>query len=92
MLRTESQAIFHHGWQIEVVSEVEEFFFQCYHPDLPDFCNDGSAHSTFEAALAAARCFIDREVAIQALLEVVESWMWAGKISEDEYWNLTNFA
>jgi len=91
MLRTESQ-ITHHGWQIEVVSEAEEFFFQCYHPDLPDFCNDGSTHSTFEAALAAACYFIDREVAIQALLEVVESWMRTGKISEDEYWNLTDFA
>lgn len=92
MLRTESQLISHHGWQIEVVSEAEEFFFQCYHPNLPSFCNDGSAHSSFGAALAAARHFIDREVAIQALLGVVETWMRTGTISEDEYWNLTNFA
>jgi hypothetical protein len=92
MLRIESQIISHHGWQIEVVREAEEFFFQCYHPDLPDFCNDGSAHSTAKAALTAARHFIDREVAIQALLEVVETWMRTGKISEDEYWNLTDFA
>ncbi|MBD1998954.1 hypothetical protein H6F88_22415 [Oculatella sp. FACHB-28] len=92
MLRIESQTISHHGWKIEVVREAEEFFFQCYHPDLPDFCNDGSAHSTAETAFAAARHFIDREVAIQALLEVVETWMRTGKISEDEYWNLTDFA
>jgi hypothetical protein len=91
ILKTVSNSIPYHGWQIEVVSEVEEFVFRCYHPILPDFCNDGCAYSSFRRALVAACYFVDREIAIRALIEVSEEWLLSGRISEEEYWNLTNF-
>lgn len=91
MLKIRPQAVPYHGWQIEVVRHQDEFSFQCYPPNLPDFCNDGTFYSDCTDALEAARHFIDREIAIQSLLEVVGDWWQLGKVSEDEYWNLTSF-
>lgn len=91
MLRIQSKGIHYHGWQFEICAQEEEFFFQCYHPELPDFCNDGLVYPSLKSASAAAYEFIDREIAIQALLEVVGEWLQREQISEQEYWNLTDF-
>lgn len=95
MLQTQHRAAYH-GWSIEVVQQEDEFdsefYFECYAPTLPDFCNDGEGYADRESAFAAACEFIDREIAIQALLEVTNDWFRSGQISETEYWNLTNFA
>lgn len=98
MLQTQSRKSRtpYHGWSIAVVrqgSELDlEFYFECYAPTLPDFCNDGEGYADENTAFAAACEFIDREIAIQALLEVASEWFYTGQICEAEYWNLTNFA
>lgn len=95
MLQTQALTVYH-GWAIEVVRQDNEFdsefYFACYAPTLPDFCNDGEGYADEAAAFAAACEFVDREMAIQALLGVANDWFSTGQISEAEYWNLTNFA
>lgn len=92
MLTTESQGIDYRGWRIQVVSEAQEFYFECYAPDLLDGCNDGCLYPDWHTALHAACHFIDRELAILAVLDIVNDWFAAGLVSEAEYWNLTDFA
>lgn len=91
MFETLPQVIAYHGWQIEVLPHEVEFLFCCYHPALPDYCNDGQAYANYQTALKAACQFIDREIAIQALVDVVNDWWVSGKVSDAEYWNLTDF-
>lgn len=81
----------YHGWHIEILSVASGFVFQCYPPDMADFLDAGEEYSDYPTALQAAYTFVDREIAIQALLEVMNEWLWRGLISEAEYWNLTNF-
>jgi hypothetical protein len=82
----------YHNWHIEIIEASSGFVFQCYPPDLPDFLDAGEEYQDYETALQAARCFVDREIAIRALLELANEWWWLGLVTEDEYWNLTNFA
>jgi hypothetical protein len=91
MLKIKPKRISYHGWQIQVLMQDGKFGFRCYPPKLADFCNDGSLHLSFKAALLAACQFINREIAILAVLEVVDEWLEDSKISETEYWNLTSF-
>jgi hypothetical protein len=91
MLKTQSQAIPYHGWLIEVVPQGGEFVFQCYPPQLTEFCNDATAYASSKAALVAGCHFIDREIAVLTLIEQVAEWLESGQISEEEYWNLTSF-
>ncbi|HEY9622736.1 MAG TPA: hypothetical protein V6C78_20430 [Crinalium sp.] len=91
MLKIKPKRITYHGWQIQVLMQDGKFCFRCYPPNLADFCNDGSSHISFKGALAAACHFVNREVAILALLRAVDEWLEDGRINEDEYWNLTNF-
>lgn len=91
MHQLKSQNIVYHGWQIQVVQCNDGFHFHCYPPKLTDFCNDAAEYSSFQAAIAAACQFVDREIAILALLDRVADWLASGKITEDEYWNLTSF-
>lgn len=86
-----SQPLMHHGWQIQIVSIEEAFHFQCYAPDFPDFMNDAATYADWELAYAAACEFVDREIAIKALIDLMNDWLITGFISEDEYWQLTNF-
>ncbi|NEQ29440.1 MAG: hypothetical protein F6K04_00255 [Leptolyngbya sp. SIO4C5] len=92
MLATQFNCLSYHGWQIQVAQEDQDFYFECYPPDQLDFCNDGEYYSDRTAAFCAAREFVDRELAIQALLDIAEEWLESGCISETEYWNLTDFA
>ena len=96
MLRIEPKSIFYHGWFIDfAVNQTlvgnDEFVFECYPPAMPDFCNDGLAYFTLEDALKAACSFVDREIAILTLMDVVKEWLEKGNISEAEYWELTSF-
>lgn len=91
MRKLKLQGILYHGWQIQVVRREDNFRFQCYPPKLQEFCNDAAEYSSFRAALTAACRFIDREVAILALLDRIGEWLESGKITEDEYWNLSSF-
>lgn len=90
MLKTKRPGTFYHGWHIEVVRQGSEFCFQCY-PPQSDFCNDASAHASIDAAWVAACDFVDRELAILAVMNCLTDWFDRGKISEAEYWNLTSF-
>ena len=91
MLKMSLNLIPYHGWQFEVLLENCNFRFRCYHPMLPDYCDDGQVYDTVEQALTAACHFIDREIAIRALFDIIEGWLSTGKISEEEYWQLTDF-
>lgn len=96
MLRLEPKFIFYHGWFINLVTNKtlvgnDEFIFECYPPTMPDFCNDGLDYFTLEDALKAAFSFVDREIAILTLMDVVKEWLEKGNISEAEYWELTSF-
>jgi hypothetical protein len=96
MLRIELKSIFYHGWFINLVTNKtfvgsDEFIFECYPPTIPDFCNDGLAYPTLEDALKAACSFVDREIAILTLMDVVKEWLEKGIIEEAEYWELTSF-
>lgn len=91
MLTAQSSPITYHGWSTRVVQEDEEFYFECYPPEFQDFCNDGVSYPDGETAFQAACEFIDREIAIQAILAVAGEWLASGQVSEAEYWNLTNF-
>jgi hypothetical protein len=91
ILKIKPKRIRYHGWLIQVLMQDGKFCFRCYPPHLADFCNDGSLHLSFRAALGAACQFINREVAILAVLTTVDEWLEDGKISEAEYWNLTSF-
>ncbi len=81
----------YHGWHIEISEHEAAFTFQCYPPDLPDFLDAGEEYLDLKTALQEAYQFVDREIAIRAMLEVLNTWLLNGIISEDEYWNLTNF-
>lgn len=92
MLATQFNCLSYHGWEIQVSQEAQDFYFECYPPDQLDFCNNGEYYSDRATAFIAACEFIDREIALQALLEIAEEWLDLGRISETEYWNLTDFA
>jgi hypothetical protein len=81
----------YHSWQIELVTVPSGVVFQCYPPDLDSFLDAGEEYTDYASALEAAHAFVDREIAIRALLETTHEWLWQGLISEDEYWALTNF-
>lgn len=85
-------ALTYHGWYITLSENRSAFTFQCYPPELQDFIDSGEEFADQETALQEARTFVDREIAIQAILDVINEWFWSGLISEEEYWNLTNFS
>ncbi|MBD2463861.1 hypothetical protein H6G89_22935 [Oscillatoria sp. FACHB-1407] len=91
MLKIEPKSVAYHGWVITIVMSNDEFSFECYPPTFPDFCNDGLAYSTLDDVLLAAYQFVDREIAILALMGIVKEWVENGNISEEEYWQLTSF-
>lgn len=91
MLTAQPFPVVHHGWSTQVVQQDDEFYFECYPPELQDFCNDGMSYPDRETAFRAACEFIDREIAVQALLAIANEWLVSGQVSEAEYWNLTNF-
>jgi hypothetical protein len=91
MLTTTSPRIAYHGWQFEIVEADQAFSFECYAPDLPEFMNDAEVYPDWQTAHAAACQFVDREIAIAALINLANDWLAAGLITEDEYWNLTSF-
>jgi hypothetical protein len=91
MLSMSLNLIPYHGWQLEILREEANFRFRCYHPVLPDYCDDGYVYSSVEQALAAACDFVDREIAIKALFDIAEGWLVTGKITDVEYWQLTDF-
>ncbi|HEY9763292.1 MAG TPA: hypothetical protein V6D07_12255 [Trichocoleus sp.] len=91
MLTAQPFPIVYHGWSTQVIQQDNEFYFECYPPELQDFCNDGMFYPSCETALQAACEFIDREIAIQAIFVVVGEWLALGQVNEAEYWNLTNF-
>jgi hypothetical protein len=82
----------HHGWRIEILPQLAAFTFQCYPPELDDFVDAGEYYDDQERAVQAAYDFVEREIAIRALLEIASEWFWDGLITEAEYWHLTNFA
>ena len=81
----------HQGWQLQIVPFEGQYLFECFAPNLPDFMNDGEFYPDWDTAHAAACQFIEREISIQALIDLADDWLEAGLISEDEYWNLTSF-
>jgi hypothetical protein len=91
MLKTQLTGIPYHGWHIEVVRQNEEFLFRCYPPQVTYFCNNASTYRSFRMALVAARHFVNREVAVLALMKQTAAWFNTGKISEVEYWDLISF-
>jgi len=91
-LRTVPDKLAYRGWQIKVVGRGEKFCFACYPPGASSFCDDSCVYPSFKAALRAARHFVDWENAIQALTSVLGECLQSGKVSDEEYWNLTNFA
>ena len=91
MLKSEPNRMPYHGWLLEVIPDGDSFRFDAYHPSVPGGMNEGEAYNSFAAALVAGRHFIDREVAIQALLDVLGTLLEDEKISCDEYWSLTSF-
>lgn len=94
MLSIHSLQTTHLGWTIQITQYENEFYFECYAPNLDSYgySNDGELYSDVASAFAAAYDFVNREVAIQALITVANEWLEAGHVSEDEYWNLTDFA
>ncbi|HEY9647574.1 MAG TPA: hypothetical protein V6C88_14455 [Chroococcidiopsis sp.] len=91
MFNALSNAIFYHGWQIEIAAYQEEFQFRCYRSNFLDYSNDGLAYDNINTALMAAYTFIDREIAIHAILGIIGEWLLTDQINDEEYWNLTNF-
>lgn len=86
-----SNGFFHHDWFIEVVPSGSRFSFHCHHPKLEGYQQDGATYPTTEAAVKAGCYFIDRELALAALLDALEELISDQKISPEEYWNLSNF-
>jgi hypothetical protein len=91
MFQTAPRTIQYHGWEIEILADAEETWFRCYHSSLPDFCNDGWAYPDEQSAFVAACAFVDREIAVLALIDLVQDWWVNHLISDEEYWNLTRF-
>lgn len=92
MLYVTSYGVSHHDWFVESVPHGRHFRFRCEHPYLEGLQQDGSIYPTCEAALIAGCQFVDREMAISALINALEELMSKEKISLDEYWNLANFS
>lgn len=92
MLTTRVLRLLHCGWSIELTQAHGEFYFECYLPNANHSCSDGAAYLSQEAASSAACEFIERELAILALIDLLNSWRALGVISNAEYWQLTDFA
>lgn len=92
MLSIHSRQTTHLGWTIQITEDENEFYFECCAPNVDSYSNDGELYSDVASAFAAAHEFVNREIAIQALITVANEWLEAGQVSEDEYWNLTDFA
>lgn len=96
MLTLSPTRITYQGWQVEIVpfdldSSEPGYCFECYAPNLTDYMDNAEIYPDRESALAAAREFIDREVAIIAFIEQANDWLATGLISQEEYWSLTDF-
>lgn len=91
MQNTQANGIFHHDWFVEVVVYGNSFGFRCYHPHLEEFSHDGLSYHSYQSAIQAGCQFIDREVALTCLLNLLEELVRDHKISPEEYWNLANF-
>jgi hypothetical protein len=92
MLTTQFPRLLHCGWSIELVQEQDEFYFECYLPNANHSCSNGAAYLSQEAASSAACEFVEREIAVLALIDLANGWWEQGVISEAEYWQLTDFA
>jgi hypothetical protein len=86
-----TRSLAYRDWQIEILPLDQDFMFGCYPPDFPDFINDGETYPDVETAFDAACHFVDREIAIKALLNLAEEWLDAGLIDGEEYWQITSF-
>lgn len=91
MLNIEPSGTSYHGWLVEIVPHQNRFSFRCYCSELEGFHEDGSTYRSYRSALIAGYRFIDREVALVALMSALEDLMRDEKISLEEYWNLANF-
>jgi len=58
----------YHGWQIELILEMQGYSFQCWRVDGSEGISDCLVYATSEQALAAARRRADLESACLALL------------------------
>jgi hypothetical protein len=58
----------YHGWQIELIAEIQGYSFQCWRVDGREGISDHLVYATSEQALTAARRRADLESACLALL------------------------
>jgi hypothetical protein len=58
----------YHGWQIELIAEIQGYSFQCWRVDGREGISDRLVYATSEQALTAARRRADLESACLALL------------------------
>jgi hypothetical protein len=58
----------YHGWQIELIAEMQGYFFQCWRLGGSEAISDCLVYATYEQALTAARHRADIESACLALL------------------------
>lgn len=90
MLNLKRNGLSYRDWFVQAVPRGPVFCFCCYHNSLGSHTT-GTAYPTQEAAILAGCQFIDRELAVVALGQIVDEWMRADKITLEEYWNLNNF-
>ncbi|HEY9734802.1 MAG TPA: hypothetical protein V6D06_00925 [Trichocoleus sp.] len=96
MLTLSPSRIAYQGWHIEIApyeegSAQQGYCFECYAPEMADYMDDAQVYPDWEAAWAAAQSFVDREIAIAAFIELANDWLATGRITEEEYWSLTDF-
>ena len=92
MLDTQPNTAVYHGWRITLTQEDTGVYFECLPPSGCGGCDDGFCYPTPAVALTAACEFIDREIAVLALINLADEWFSAGLIDPEEYWSLTDFA
>lgn len=90
MLYSKRNGLSHQDWFVQVVPCGPAFSFCCHHANRGSHTN-GAIYPTTEAAIIAGCQFINRELAIAALGEVLNEWADTDTISVEEYWKASHF-
>ncbi|OLP18349.1 hypothetical protein BST81_11175 [Leptolyngbya sp. 'hensonii'] len=73
------------GWLLQISPLWHGFVFNCYPAEATGSWQNQHIYLNYDDALLAAKQFVDRQIAVSALQQVLQRWFAQGLISLTEY-------
>jgi len=81
------QGDLYRGWWVLAISKEGHWSSECRDPE-GEVCTDWLLYETAATAIAAAKEFVNLDLARSALSYVLDGWLEGQKISTQEHWKL----